>query len=73
MPGTDACHLDSVFSKIHGSKLLMFLSTCLDGQGGSNAGHTIYNSEGKKFALHLVPSGILNENAICVIGNGHIT
>lgn len=39
-------------------------------QGGSNAGHTIYNSEGKKFALHLVPSGILNENAICVIGNG---
>ncbi|KAE8701633.1 Adenylosuccinate synthetase [Hibiscus syriacus] len=25
-------------------------------QGGANAGHTIYNSEGKKFALHLVPS-----------------
>lgn len=39
-------------------------------QGGSNAGHTIYNNEGKKFALHLVPSGILNENAVCVIGNG---
>ncbi|EPS66455.1 adenylosuccinate synthetase, chloroplastic, partial [Genlisea aurea] len=39
-------------------------------QGGANAGHTIYNSEGKKFALHLIPSGILNEDTICVIGNG---
>ncbi|XP_019163128.1 PREDICTED: adenylosuccinate synthetase, chloroplastic-like [Ipomoea nil] len=39
-------------------------------QGGANAGHTIYNSDGKKFALHLVPSGILNEETICVIGNG---
>uniref|UniRef100_M4DDP8 Adenylosuccinate synthetase, chloroplastic n=1 Tax=Brassica campestris TaxID=3711 RepID=M4DDP8_BRACM len=39
-------------------------------QGGANAGHTIYNSEGKKFALHLVPSGILNEDTTCVIGNG---
>lgn len=39
-------------------------------QGGANAGHTIYNSEGKKFALHLVPSGILNEEIMCVIGNG---
>ena len=33
-------------------------------QGGANAGHTIYNSEGKKFALHLVPSGILNEDTL---------
>ncbi|KAG0487258.1 hypothetical protein HPP92_009353 [Vanilla planifolia] len=39
-------------------------------QGGANAGHTIYNSDGKKFALHLVPSGILNGKALCVIGNG---
>ncbi|KAF3324216.1 adenylosuccinate synthetase [Carex littledalei] len=39
-------------------------------QGGANAGHTIYNSEGKKFALHLIPSGILNEETMCVIGNG---
>ncbi|KAH7653782.1 Adenylosuccinate synthetase protein [Dioscorea alata] len=39
-------------------------------QGGANAGHTIYNSEGKKFVLHLVPSGILNEQTICLIGNG---
>ncbi|XP_028774434.1 adenylosuccinate synthetase 2, chloroplastic-like [Neltuma alba] len=39
-------------------------------QGGANAGHTIYNAEGKKFGLHLVPSGILNEDTLCVIGNG---
>ncbi|KAK1386638.1 Adenylosuccinate synthetase, chloroplastic [Heracleum sosnowskyi] len=39
-------------------------------QGGANAGHTIYNAEGKKFALHLVPSGILNEDTMCVVGNG---
>ncbi|KAL5707683.1 adenylosuccinate synthase [Ranunculus cassubicifolius] len=39
-------------------------------QGGANAGHTIYNAEGKKFALHLVPSGILNEDTLCLIGNG---
>ncbi len=38
-------------------------------QGGANAGHTVvYN--GHKFILHLIPSGILNSNSICVIGNG---
>jgi len=37
--------------------------------GGSNAGHTIVH-EGKKYKFHLVPSGILNPNAICIIGNG---
>ncbi|TDH71994.1 hypothetical protein CCR75_002437 [Bremia lactucae] len=37
--------------------------------GGSNAGHTIVH-EGKKYKFHLVPSGILNPNAICLIGNG---
>jgi len=39
-------------------------------QGGANAGHTIYDDDGKKYALHLVPSGILNKNAMCVVGNG---
>ena len=39
-------------------------------QGGANAGHTIYDDSGTKFALHLVPSGILNKSATCVIGNG---
>ena len=37
--------------------------------GGNNAGHTI-NVDGKKFAFHLVPSGILNKNCKAVIGNG---
>lgn len=39
-------------------------------QGGANAGHTIYDAAGKKYALHLVPSGILNEGVQCVVGNG---
>jgi adenylosuccinate synthase len=38
-------------------------------QGGHNAGHTVYVS-GKKFVLHLVPSGILHDGVLCVIGNG---
>ncbi len=39
-------------------------------QGGANAGHTIYDDKGTKYALHLVPSGILNKGAMCVVGNG---
>ena len=38
-------------------------------QGGHNAGHTIW-VDGVRYALHLVPSGILNPKAINVIGNG---
>ncbi|HTN34935.1 MAG TPA: adenylosuccinate synthase [Marinobacter sp.] len=38
-------------------------------QGGHNAGHTLV-IEGKKTALHLIPSGILRENVHCLIGNG---
>jgi adenylosuccinate synthase len=38
-------------------------------QGGHNAGHTVVIGN-KKYALHLMPSGILNENAINVIANG---
>ncbi len=37
--------------------------------GGNNAGHTIV-IDGEKFALHLLPSGILSENCVPVIGNG---
>ena len=37
--------------------------------GGHNAGHTIV-VDGTKYALHLIPSGVLNENAINIIGNG---
>ncbi len=39
-------------------------------QGGANAGHTIYDDAGNRYALHLVPSGILNATTTCVIGNG---
>ncbi|MEJ5286436.1 MAG: adenylosuccinate synthase [Bacteroidota bacterium] len=38
-------------------------------QGGANAGHTVVFN-GQKFILHLIPSGILNPQTICVIGNG---
>jgi adenylosuccinate synthase len=38
-------------------------------QGGHNAGHTVYVG-GKKFVLHLIPSGILHAGVTCVIGNG---
>lgn len=38
-------------------------------QGGANAGHTVI-AEGRKFILHLVPSGILREGVKCLIGNG---
>ena len=38
-------------------------------QGGDNAGHTIV-IDGKKFKLHLIPSGILRSHITCYIGNG---
>ncbi len=38
-------------------------------QGGHNAGHTLV-IDGKKTVLHLIPSGILHDNVLCVIGNG---
>ena len=38
-------------------------------QGGHNAGHTLV-IEGKKTVLHLLPSGILHEKVLCLIGNG---
>ncbi len=38
-------------------------------QGGHNAGHTV-SINGKKYILHLIPSGILHPQKICVIGNG---
>jgi len=40
-------------------------------QGGDNAGHTILIN-GKKYKLHLIPSGILYQDKICVIGNGMV-
>ena len=38
-------------------------------QGGGNAGHTVVNEKGK-FALHLLPSGILRKGVMNILGNG---
>jgi len=38
-------------------------------QGGNNAGHTVV-FDNKTFVLHLIPSGILQKNKKCIIGNG---
>lgn len=38
-------------------------------QGGNNAGHTVV-VDGNKAVLHLLPSGVLNHDALCVIGPG---
>ncbi|OXS56626.1 adenylosuccinate synthase [Cohnella sp. CIP 111063] len=40
-------------------------------QGGNNAGHTIL-IDNKKYKLTMVPSGIFNQNKLCVIGNGMV-
>lgn len=38
-------------------------------QGGHNAGHTVVIKD-EKFVLHLIPSGILHKDKLCIIGNG---
>lgn len=38
-------------------------------QGGANAGHTVI-ANGQKFIFHLVPSGIMYSDKICIVGNG---
>lgn len=38
-------------------------------QGGANAGHTVVVND-KKYVFHLIPSGVLHRDKICVIGNG---
>lgn len=54
-------------------KVIDFLATDADvvirATGGNNAGHTVVVGD-EKYALHLVPSGILNPKAINIIGNG---
>lgn len=40
-------------------------------QGGNNAGHTVVNEKGK-FILNLLPSGILRETTVCVMGLGMV-
>eukprot|EP00915_Cephaloidophora_sp_WS-2016_P003135 GHVH01004225.1.p1 GENE.GHVH01004225.1~~GHVH01004225.1.p1 ORF type:complete len:331 (+),score=42.11 GHVH01004225.1:843-1835(+) len=49
--------------------LMQDTNVCCRFNGGSNAGHTIV-ANGKKYALHLLPSGVLNTKATNVLGNG---
>src|SRR3712207_6112841 len=42
---------------------------CVRYSGGNNAGHTLVVN-GERYALHLLPSGILNPECVPVIGNG---
>lgn len=39
--------------------------------GGDNAGHTVAVKE-ETFKLHLIPSGIVHENKLCIVGNGTV-
>src|SRR5256714_9455663 len=39
-------------------------------QGGNNAGHTVITPYGEKYALHLLPSGVLTPGCTPVVGNG---
>ncbi|XP_028517415.1 adenylosuccinate synthetase [Exaiptasia diaphana] len=54
-------------------KLVDILATTADivcrCQGGNNAGHTVVVGE-KRYAFHILPSGLINKNAMNVIGNG---
>ncbi len=54
-------------------KIIDYLSKGVDYivrfQGGNNAGHTVV-VDGEKFIFHLIPSGILRKDKVCVIGNG---
>jgi len=54
-------------------KIVDYLTESADvvvrGQGGNNAGHTVI-AKGTKYILHLLPSGILWDDKINVIGNG---
>jgi adenylosuccinate synthase len=54
-------------------KIVDFLSDKADVvaryQGGNNAGHTVVIND-DKFILHIIPSGILYRDKICIVGNG---
>ena len=54
-------------------KIVDYLTESADvvvrGQGGNNAGHTVM-TQGAKYVLHLLPSGILWDSKINIIGNG---
>ncbi len=65
--------VDSLWGDEGKGKIIDFLAEdselVIRAQGGNNAGHTIVVN-GKKYALHLVPSGILRDNCFNIIGDG---
>ena len=40
-------------------------------QGGANAGHTVYYNN-KKIVLHQIPTGVLREKSLCILGKGMV-
>lgn len=78
--GKLTCILGSQWGDEGKGKLVDILSEEYDviarATGGANAGHTIYipskenPEETKKFIFHLIPSGMMHEDKICIIGNG---
>jgi adenylosuccinate synthase len=72
LPGIDVV-LGAQWGDEGKGKLVDLLSqqydVCARVAGGSNAGHTIV-VEGVKYKFHLLPSGVLNPTALCIIGNG---
>jgi len=49
--------------------LTEFVHVIVRFQGGSNAGHTVVVGD-RKFVFHQLPSGILRDNKLCIIGSG---
>lgn len=39
-------------------------------QGGGNAGHTVYDQDGKKYVTHILPVGVLTKSVVSVIARG---
>ncbi len=54
--------VDFITKRYHATHIIRY-------SGGNNAGHTIIIGD-KKIVCHLIPSGIMNPNTVCIIGNG---
>jgi adenylosuccinate synthase len=56
--------------KVVDSLVHEWADVCVRYQGGPNAGHTIYDNEGKKYVTHALPSGILKKDCLNIISKG---
>ena len=52
------------------AELAQHAHLCVRANGGNNAGHTLYDSEGKKVVVNIAPSGILYPHVTNIIANG---